>query len=67
MTRRIFNEASKNHMTYMSGRVEDTEYSNIYADITVLNMRQQFKNDEQFIKHLSELLNLNLVIKKGDK
>ena len=67
MTRRIFNEASKNHMTYMSGRVKEPDF--IYVDVQILNMRQQFKNDEEFVKHLSELLNINLQIvkKKGDK
>ena len=67
MTKRIFNEASPNKMQDV--RVRDLEYSNLYADITVLNMREQFMNDEEFIKHLAQLLNLNLQIvkKKGDK
>ena len=65
--KRIFNEASPNKMQDV--RVRDLEYSNLYADITVLNMREQFMNDEEFIKHLAQLLNLNLQIvkKKGDK
>lgn len=65
MTKRIFNEASPNHMTYIEGRVKEPDF--IYVDVQILSMRDRFSNDEEFIKHLSELLNLNLVIKKGDK
>ena len=65
MTKRIFNEASPNHMQHIEGRVKEPDF--IYVDIQILNMREQFKNDEEFIKHLAELLNLNLVIKKGDR
>ena len=65
MTKRIFNEASPNHMQHIEGRVEQPDF--IYVDVQILNMRDRFNNDEEFIKHLAELLNLNLVIKKGDR
>lgn len=60
--KRIVNEANEDKIIDI--RVKDLEYSNIYGDITILNMREQFKNDEEFIMHLAQLLDLNLVIEK---
>ena len=65
MTQRIYNQASPNRIKYIEGRVKEPDF--IYVDVQILSMRDRFNNDEEFIKHLSELLNLNLVIKKGDK
>lgn len=65
MTQRIYNQASPNNIKYIEGRVKEPDF--IYVDVQILSMRDRFNNDEEFIKHLSELLNLNLVIKKGDK
>lgn len=63
MTKRIVNQAASNQFTHIEGKVKEPDF--IYVDVQILNMRDRFNNDEEFIKHLSELLNLNLVIKKG--
>ena len=62
MTKRIINQASENKMTHIEGKVKVPD--TIYLDIQILNLRERFMNDEEFILHLGEVLNLNLVIEE---
>ena len=62
---RIYNEASKNHMTYIEGRVEN-EKNTIPFDIELLSLLN-YMSEEELVEHLNNLLKNKIKIVKGDK
>ena len=65
MTKRIINEASKNHMTHIEGRVEN-EKNTVPFDIELITLLN-FITEEELVEHLNNILKNKIKIVKGDK